>query len=493
MAYNDLSMLIFGPIFYGFKLFAIISLVVEAYLLYGQGYQDKARALVNGARQLKEFIQPLPLKEVKLFKEEKDWASKNKVCANLYWSHGFSGYCSLNGTFTKSCRAAEAYNLDKEAPRFYNRWREGVYITYSRYTDEELIRKTDKRCPDGWKDCSHNYCVKQYDNCPIIDLKLVKKADPVLNHTKEQQAVGENRVLAIFRSHGGTSKPFLNNVGVTLNHLSCLGRNVNGSRKDTGATLDLTPKSEGKCDESHPELLKNYVVVDKWNRQKFNKVNQGVKFAEGLPTEEASKYKSEKAFLSASIYSLKNNSANCNGADINGVVDASDTLWNNQDMLKLGFFIKAGVTLIALPFNEFHLIALASSVGIWYNMHLISERTVVNYLKTFFTVYVNENRCFTNLEHFKKASEVLVAPAHELIDSGKFRLGQIIYIVFAVICSLFIFTIWTNKPRPVKNTVPKRDTGASADSNEDRKAPEESQRTESVGKSGKEIKKVKRD
>lgn len=495
MAYNDFSMLIFGPIYYGYKLLAVISIFVEAYLLFGQGYQDKARALVNGSRQVREFIQPLPLKEVKLYKEEKDWTAKNKVCANLYWSHGFAGYCSLNGTFTKSCRATEAHNLDKEQSRYYNRWRGGVYITYARYSEDDLIRKTDKKCPDGWKDCSHNYCVKQYDNCPIIDLKIVKKSDPSLNHTKEIQAIDDNRVLAIFRAHGGSNKGFLNNVGVTLNHLSCLGRNVNGSRRDTGATLDLTPKAEGKCDDAHPELLKNYLVIDKWNRQKFNKINMDAKFAAGLPDTEASKYKSEKVFLSASVYSFRNKSEACGQVNVDEFVEASDSLWNSQEMLKIGFFIKAGITLVSVPFNNLPLILLGSSAGVWYNRYLINERAVVNYLQNFFNVDVNTNHCFSNLEHFKRAGEVLVAPAHTLIDSGKFRLGQILFGALALIVGLIYLCAWSARPRPVKEPIGKRNTTSSSSASDANETPipEDSQRTESVGKSGREFKKVKRD
>jgi len=481
-----------------FKAFATISLAVEVYVLCMKYYLHEADAVVQTNLQTASLIGQIPIKEIKLYKDEASMLKKQKTPLNLFWSPGFKGYCSLDQQFATSCRNEKVSNVDAEPARYYNRWRGGVFITVKRYDQNEFMRKTTgANCADGWKDCGLNFCVKQYDSCPISRLTIERESPVHANLTEDVMLrVKEGKVMMIERADP-TSKTqgFLNDIIVTVNMLPCRGKNFNGTKKSAETKLDYYPLKVDKCGKDSPELLENYRIIDTMNRNKFNNFNMLPQFKASLPHSEAVQYKNDEMMLAGQIYSIKSTDDHCRSLSTSEFSGKVARHANNHARVKTLFFVKAGIWVFTLILSWVPVMICSSIMGIVFNFLLMTEKSSLEYFYEFFKTAIQTNNCFFNLDHFKNVADTTIIEPYNIINTSLFKNGLIIYSVF-----LAIFVILQ-----VLSFVGQKDSGAAQakpaspqkpkekDEGESKRPVSKSPEADPLARSARESKKVKRD
>ena len=483
---------------YAFQAFAIFSIGIEVFLLFGKHYLSKTDDIVTTNLQVLGFIGQLPIKDVKLYKDEATLVAKQKQAIDLFWSPGFKGYCSLDGQFTTACRNEKASNVDPEPPRVYKRWRGGVYFTIKRFQEGDFKRKRDtEHCPDGWKDCGLNFCVKQYEVCPVHSLKI-DVPEHFANRTEiDTQDVKDGKVLAIERSQNSPKlASFLNDIIVTMNTLPCRSRNFNGTKKSTETTLDLFGQVRQVCDDAHPELLNNYQIIDSMNRNKFNDFNMQADYSKALPKSEALKYKGDEMLLSGSIYSVQSTSEQCSKVSVIDFGQMVEGHSNNHARLRSFFYAKAIILVLLLLLPKTPVLLLGCVIGVVYNFLLMTERTHVEYFGQFYLDFVQTQHCFFNLGHFGTAAEAVIAGPLSVISTSMFKNGLITYAVFLVIFLVLAFVGGSAKPATTTPRTSAQPVSAQKDKDEGdvaRNSVPSSPELDPLARSARESKKVRRD
>ena len=448
-------------LFIAFKLFATLSILIEIHLFFIKDYFGRSEEVVKVNHQLIDFIGKAPIKEIKVYKNEKDLTKNNYTPLDLYWSNGFKGFCSLNGEFTHLCKNEKAVYVDRVEPEFFRRWRGGVFIWIERYREEEIKRKRDQEnCAHGWKHCGFNLCVKLYDPCPVTDLKIDK--DIHYNKSSEEYTlleVKEDKVLVVHRKISGQSdvqSGFINDLTVTMNTLPCRARNTNGTKLSDDTTLDLFTNSNVKCDEKHPELIENFKNIDGMNRRKLNEFNLPENFLKNLPVSEAVKYKKDEMLLSGSIYSIKSTKESCDKASplqfASKVSDHSD----NNHRLRSVFYVKAALYILVVLFSSSAVAFLGCNIGMLINYLLIQESSFFAYFSGFYTV---DLKCFFNIEHFTSVHADYVEKPAGSVVTVMWKQGASIYLGFFLLFTILKVIDYRNSKKQEAGEKKEKDEG----------------------------------
>ena len=482
-----------------FKAFITISFAVEVYLLYMKHYLHQVDAVVQTNLQTASLIGQMPIRDVKLYKDEDSLVKKQKIPLNLFWSPGFKGYCSLDQQFAASCRNDKVTNVEAEPARHYNRWRGGVFIAVKRYDQNEFMRKTTgANCADGWKDCGLNFCVKQYDQCPISRLTIERESPIHANLTEDVMLkVKDGKVMMIERADPATKiEGFLNDIIVTINMLPCRGKSYNGTKKSTETTLDYYPLKVEICGKESPELLENYRIIDTMNRNKFNSFNMLSQFKASLPHSEAIQYKNDEMMLAGQIYAIKSTDDHCRYLSTSEFSIAVARHANNHERTKTLLFVKGAFWVLTLILSWVPFMVCSSIMGIVFNFFLMIEKSSMEYFYEFYKTSIQTNKCFYNLDHFRNVADTTIIEPFHHINTSLFKNGLIIYSIFLVVFILLIILSFVIKGSetsgPAKPSVPTQPT-KEKDEGASKRPVSKSPDADPLARSARESKKVKRD